>query len=85
MMINVDDLTWRFGHIISHHIVIAALLSSRDRSNRPCAYVTTKFSNLSNVMITETDNPSSDPPLFLTSNLLHRFYQYGTNHSDTTS
>ena len=41
MMVNVDDLTWRFGHLISHHISIAPLLNYRDRAKRPRAYTAT--------------------------------------------
>ena len=74
-----------FGRIISHHITIASLLSSNDRANLPRAYAAKKFSNLGNVKITETDNPSSDPPSFLTSNALHRFYQYSTTRSAIAS
>ena len=80
---DVDALTWRFGHIISHHISIADLLSSRDRARRSRTYAATKFSNLGNVKIKDTDNSSSDPPPFLTNNILHRFSQDSTTHSTT--
>ena len=85
MMVDVDALTWLFGHLISHHIAIASLRSIRNRANCPHAYAATKLSKLGNVKITETDNPFSNPPTFLTHNVLHHFYHYGTNHSTTSS
>ena len=85
IMVDVDALTWIFGHIISHNIFIPALLRSRDRSKCPRAYAATEFSNLGNVNITKTDNPSSDPLTFLTSDVLHRFSQDSTTHSATAS
>ena len=85
IMVDVDSLTRSFGHLVSHHIVIAALLSYRDRSMCPCAYEVTKFSNLGNVNITETDNPSSNPPPFLTSDVIRRFSQDRTTHSSAAS
>ena len=85
MMVDVDALTWRFGHLISHNIAIADLLSSRERAKRPHVYATTKFINLGNVKITETDNHSIDPPPLLTSYILHRFYRDITNHLATAS
>ena len=83
MMIYVDAITQSFGHLISHHVAIAALLVSHDRSKSPCAYTNTEFSNLGNIKVTETDNPSSDPPPFLTSDVLHRFSQDITTNSAT--
>ena len=73
MVLDVYALTWRFVHLISHYIDIAALLSSRDQSNRPRSYRATKFRNLGNVNITEAYNPSSDPSPLLTSNVLRHF------------
>ena len=61
MVVDVNTITWRFGHIISCRISIYALLSSCDRAKHPRADVATKFSNLSNVKITEYYSPSSDP------------------------
>ena len=81
MMVYIDAITRLFGYLISNHIAISALSSSRNQSKRPCAYAATEFSNLSNVKIKETDNPSIDPPPLLTSDVLHRFYQYITTHS----
>ena len=52
MMVDVEDLTRRFLHIISHHIAIADLLRSHDRAKRPHAYAATEFSNLGNIKIT---------------------------------
>ena len=84
MMVYVDDLTWRFWHLISHHISISELLRSCERAKHPCAYATTKFSNLSNAKITETDNPFSKPPPLLTSYALQLFYQNRTTNSATS-
>ena len=53
MMVNVYALTRRFGHLISHHIAIASLLSSRDHAKSNRAYDATKFSDLGNVKITK--------------------------------
>ena len=80
-MVDVDSLTWSFGHLISYCIAITALVSPRDRAKRPCAYTATKFIKLGNVNITETEKPSSDNPPFLTSNVLHLLTQYSTTHS----
>ena len=74
-MFDVDALTRRFLHLIIFHIDIAALLNFCDRAKRTCAYAATEFSNLGNVKITETDNPSSNPPPFLTSDILQRFFK----------
>ena len=84
IIVDVYALALRFVHIISHHIVIAALLRSHDQAKRPHAYAATKFSNLGNIKITETNNPFSDPPPFLTSNVLHRFNQYIITNSPTS-
>ena len=62
MMVEIDNLTRRFGHFISHHISIAALLRSYEMTNHPCAYAATKLSELGNVKMIETDNPSRDHP-----------------------
>ena len=85
MMVNVYAITRHFGHLISHHIAIAALLSSRNHAKSNHTYAITKFSDLGNVNITETDNPYSNPPSFLTRNVLHLLYQDITTHSDTAS
>ena len=85
MMVYVDALTWRFVHLISYNITIASLLRYQDRSKRPCAYADTKLSNHGNAKITETDNPPSNPPPFLTSDILHRFSKDSTTHSATAS
>ena len=85
MMVYVDDITRRFGNLISHHIAIAALLRSHNQAKHPRAYAATKFSNLSNVKITETDNPSNNLPPFLTGNILHQFYQDSTTNSTIAS
>ena len=85
MMVDVDDLTRQFGHLISDHISIASLLISRDRAKHPPAYAATQFSNLGNVKIIETDNPSSNPPPFTTSNIFQYFYQDITTHLATAS
>ena len=69
IMVDVDAITWCLGHIISRHIAIADLLISYDRAKCPCAYAATKFSNLGNVTIIETDKPSSNLPPFLTSDV----------------
>ena len=45
-MVDADSLYRRFGHLISHHIDIAALLSSREQSKRPCAYAATDSATL---------------------------------------
>ena len=79
----VDALTRNFGNLVSHHISIAELLSSCDRAKRPCAYADTEFSNIGNVNITETYNPSSSQPPFFTSDVLHRFSQDSITHSVT--
>ena len=78
MMVNVDALTHNCGHLISHHISTAALLSSRNQSKHPCAYATNEFSDLGNVNITETDNPSRYQPSFLTRDVLRRFLKIST-------
>ena len=52
MMVDVDDLTRRFGHIISHHIAITDFLRSRDQAKHPHSYTATKFSNFGNINIT---------------------------------
>ena len=83
MMVDADALTWSFGNLISNSIAISALLSPHDQFKRPRAYAATKFSDLGNVKITETDNPSSDPPPFLTSDVLCQFSQDSTNNSTT--
>ena len=85
MMVDVDALTWRFGHLISHHIDIADLLSSHDHAKCPRAYTAPGFSNLGNTKITETDNPSSNVPPILSSDVLHLFYQYITTNTATAS
>ena len=85
IMVNIDAITQIFGHLISHHILIADFLSSRDCAKRPRAYADTKFSDLCKVNITETDNPSIDSPPFLISDIFHRFSQDRTNHSATAS
>ena len=85
MMVNLYALTRRFGHITSHHIAIFALLKSCDQSKRPRAYAPTKFRNLSNVNIRETDIHSRDSTSFLTSNVLHHFSQDMTTNSVTDS
>ena len=41
MMVDIDALTWLFVHLISRHIYIAALLSSRDCPKRPRACAAT--------------------------------------------
>ena len=82
---NVDDITWRFEHIISHHITMYYLPKHRTRAKSPRAYNATKFRELGNIKITETENHSNNPPPFLTSNVFHRFYQDITNHSSTVS
>ena len=74
IMFDVDPLTRHSGHFISHHISISSLLISRDLSKRPRAHATTKFSDFVNVNITETDNPSSNPPPLLISDVLHQFF-----------
>ena len=81
IMFDVDPLTRHSGHFISHHISISSLLISRDLSKRPRAHATTKFSDFVNVNITETDNPSSNPPPLLISDVLHQFFQYSTTYS----
>ena len=85
MMVDVDALNWQFGCLIIHHIAIAALFSYRNQYNRPRSYANTQFSNLGNVKIIETDNPSSNPPSFLTSNILHHVSQDNTTHSSKAS
>ena len=70
IMVYVDAVTFNFVHTISHHIYITALLISHNRATRPRAYDATKFRNLGNINITETDNPSINPPPFLTSDVL---------------
>ena len=80
IVVDVDALNWCFGYIINYNIDIAVLLRSCDLAKRPCAYAITKFRDLVNIKITETDNPSSDPPPFLTSDILHQFSQDNTTH-----
>ena len=83
MMFYVDALTWRFGNLISHHIAISAFLISCDCTNHTCAYAATKFSDIVNIKITETDNPSSDKAPLLTDDVLLRFSQDRPTHSPT--
>ena len=85
MMVYVDALIRRFGHLISNHIYIAALLSSWDWYKHPRAYAATKFSNLGNVDITQTDNPYRNPTPFLTSDVIPWSYQDSTNNLSTSS
>ena len=80
MMFILDAINRCFGNLISRRIAIAALLRSCNRANRDHAYTTAEFSNLVNVNITETDNPSSNPPLLFTNDVLHLFYQDITTH-----
>ena len=40
-MVDLDALNRRFGHLISRHIAIAAILSSRDQGKHPRAYAAT--------------------------------------------
>ena len=75
MMVYVDALTWIFGYLICHHIDIAALLRFRDQAKRPHAYAATKFGNVDNVKVTETDNHSRKPPLLITSDVFCCFYK----------
>ena len=78
MMVDVDALTWRFGHIISHCIDISDILSSHNRAKCPLAYTATECSDLGKFNIIETENPSSDPPPFFTSDTFHHFSHYIT-------
>ena len=80
MMVDLYALTQCFGHLISHNIAIAALLISRNQSKSPCAYTATEFSNLGNVKIIETDNPSRNPPPLLKNDVLPRFSKYSTTN-----
>ena len=84
-MVDLYALTWRFGHLISHNISIAALISSHNQAKCPCNYAATKFINLGNVKIKETDNSSRNPPPFLTSDFLHQFSQDSTTPSAIAS
>ena len=81
MMVNVYALTRSFGHLISHHIAIASLLSSRDHAKSNRAYDTTKFSDLGNVKITKNDKPSRNPTPLLISDALNWLYKDGTTNS----
>ena len=81
IMVNIDPITQCFRHIFIHYIDIAALISFQKRAKYPRTYATTKFSNLGNVKIIETDNSSRDPPPVLTSDVFHRFSQDSTTNS----
>ena len=80
IVVDVDDLTRRFEHLVNHHISISDILISSDHANLPCVCAATKFSYLGNVNITETENPSNNPLPFLTSYVLHLFSQNITTH-----
>ena len=85
MMFILNAITRCFGNLISRRIAIAALLRSCNRANCDHAYTTTEFSNLVNVNIKETDNPSRYPPPFFTSESLQLFFQDITTNSATDS
>ena len=85
IMSGVDAPTRRFGYLISNHIFITSLLSSRDRAKNLHAYDATELSNLGNVKITETDITIIDPTPFLTRDVLRRFSQDSITHSATAS
>ena len=65
MMRDVDAITRRFGPMIARHMMIAAILSARDREKRPAAYEKEAFVSSKKASMPETGTYEYDTPILI--------------------
>ena len=85
MMRDVDAITRRFGPMIARHMIIALILSARDKATRPDAYDANTFGSsvkASSFGTGPDDNATHDDPVLITKNIDHSFQQFTAETPD---